>query len=249
MKAVKRSDFAKYGCVNCGCEYCYSDGFSGPSMVVICAECHEKFFIVNDSMKSSDLGFPQKKYDGFIIPEAYNKRETLLSDFLAIVDFSDEETMKRLQNGIAYEKDGYVYPLVTPHPRVGIPKHPLIIPDIRPEDGRGDYCYPRGVGYDLACFVKSKEAGLRITEMINRVNEDYHGNGFSCRLDYRENEPLWIQVKISYPNELRAQYLADLIHFNDDIISEESIRMAMNIPLEQLADGYLTKEKDKQKKK
>ncbi len=249
MKAVKHSDFDKYGCVNCGCEYCYCDYYSGPTTMAICAECHEKFFVMNDAIKISEVGLEKNSYDGFIISEQLTKKGVTIADFLSQINFTDSAEIEKMKNGFALEEDGFVWPIVGHHPREGITKHPLVIPDIRPEDGRGDYCIPRGVGYDLACFVKSKEAGERITEMINHVNQDYHGKGFSCRLDYRENEPLWIQVKIAYPNELRAQYLADLIHLGEDIIREEYIRMAMNISLEQLGNMYLKEKENKQKKK
>lgn len=126
----------------------------------------------------------------------------------------------------------FEYPILGIHPRKGIQSHKFVRPDVRPENGIGDFCNPRGVGYDLACFVKSKEAGQRITDMINKVNEEYENKGFSCRLDYREDEPLWIQVKINYPNELRGSILAQLIGENGDIITEEQVRNAMDMKID-----------------
>lgn len=125
----------------------------------------------------------------------------------------------------------FEYPILGEHPRKGIKKHKFVRPDVRPENSIGDFCNPRGVGYDLACFVKSKEAGQRITDMINRVNKEYNDKGFSCWLDYRKKEPLWIQVKIQYPSELRASILSQLIRANGNIITEELIRQAIDMEI------------------
>ena len=245
MKAVKYSDFDKYGCVNCGCDYCYCDYYRGPATMVICAECHEKFFVMTDSMKISNVGMEKETYDGFVIPEQFTKNGVTVVDFLSQIPFTETGEIEKMKNGFALEKDGFVWPIVGHHPREGILKHSLVLPDIRPEDGKGDFCTPRGVGYDLACFVKSKEAGERITNMINLVNKDYQEKGFSCRLDYREEEPLWIQVKITYPNELRARYLEELIQSHDNIITEEFVRQAMNLNLVDLLHYYEEKKKIK----
>ncbi len=244
MKTIKQSDYDKYGCINCGCDYCYCDQFFGSAMNVVCGECHTEFLVVHDSLKVvNGLGFEKKSFEGYIFPEEAFNKNTSVIDIFSAIDFSNPDIQQRLANGLGIEKNGYVYPVVSPHPREGIPKHKFVVPDIRPEDGRGDYCYPRGVGYDLACFVKSKEAGLRITEMINRVNKDYENKGFSCHLDYRENEPLWIQVKIDYPNKLRAYYLQDLITENHSIITEELVRIAMNRKFSDLKKKYIENKK------
>jgi ribosomal protein S27E len=50
----------------------------------------------------------------------------------------------------------YIYPNRKPHPRLGIPKHQFVRPDIRPETG-GEFWSPRGIGYDLSGFVKSNK--------------------------------------------------------------------------------------------
>ena len=143
----------------------------------------------------------------------------------------------------AVDLDGSYFLIPVSHPRKGIPKHKFVRPDVRPEDGIGDYCTPRGIGYDLACFVKSKEAGQRITDMINRVNEEFEQKGFSCRLDYRDFEPLWIQVKIKYPDKVRAFILESMIEENDNVITEDIVREANSIdPV-----SYLESQKQKQR--
>jgi hypothetical protein len=88
-----------------------------------------------------------------------------------------------------------------PHPRQGVEKWTYVLPDIRPDFG--EYWKPRGIGYDLSGFVKSKPAGERLLEIVKEVlnKEDPE-----TRLDYRENEPFWIQFKFS-KNEFNLEKL------------------------------------------
>lgn len=87
-------------------------------------------------------------------------------------------------------KDIYDYPEVKDHPRKGTPKHAFIPPDPRPEEG--EYWRSRGIGYDLAGFVRSKSAGLRILLMVMKVLGNDNPTSW---LDYRKDEPEWIQFK------------------------------------------------------
>jgi hypothetical protein len=82
-------------------------------------------------------------------------------------------------------------PEIQTHPRVNTPKHPFVLPDLKPE-GEGEFFSPRGVGYDLAGFVKSKEGGARIVKMFEVVLR----RSVKTWLDYRKHEPTWIQVKV-----------------------------------------------------
>lgn len=240
MIAVKWSSYKEFGCVNCGCEYCYSDGISGPTTPVICGECKTKFLIVNDDLSISTIGYSKEDYEGFIFGKMKSGKLTLNdSDLTAILSAGlnnsieeFEKIDKKREKGLGIEYDGYVYLISQEHPRKGIAKHKYVKPDVRPENGIGDYCKPRGIGYDLACFVKSREAGQRITDMINKINEEYEGKAFSCRLDYREYEPNWIQVKINYPNELRASFLSGLISDNGYIITEDIVREAITMKVD-----------------
>ncbi len=221
MIAVSYKDYNDFGCVNCGCDFCYVDHISGPTTPVICGECNTKFVVMNDDLEISTLGFDKNSFDGVIISKKPNGEL-----YLGKID------TRKIKNGIAIEKVGnpnFVYPIVVEHPRKGTAKHKFIRPDVRPEDGIGDFCEPRGVGYDIACFVKSKEAGQRITAMINTINEEYNNKEFSCHLDYREDEPLWIQVKIDYPSKIKAELLINLINDNGKIITEEIVRDAINM--------------------
>lgn len=210
MLAVRFSDFEKWGCVNCGCEYCYRDSvYSTSSAILICGECKTKFMVLDDAITISNMGIGKKYYDGVVISEK---------------EMADDHTS--YEKGIAIEKGDFVYPIVGFHPREGILTHELHVPDVRPEDGVGEFCIPRGVGYDLACFVKSRESGNRIVSMFSDVEENHPQDAFHAFLDYREKEPLWIQVKIQYPSQIRALLLEKLIKENNNIITLSIIEEA-----------------------
>ncbi|MDO4282816.1 MAG: hypothetical protein Q4D02_04190 [Clostridia bacterium] len=133
----------------------------------------------------------------------------------------------------------YYHPKLQTHPRKGTPKHKFVRPDLRPENGIGEFCSPRGVGYDLACFVKSKEAGQRIVQMFEKIAAKRKKKAQGCKcfvcghspawLDYRPHEPLWIQVKIQYcsKHERNISVLSQLIA-KDGIITEDKIMQAIN---------------------
>lgn len=59
-----------------------------------------------------------------------------------------------------------------------------------PEEG--EYWSSRGVGYDLSGFVRTKKAGERILDMVHEVLGTKKCKTY---LDYRPNEPTWIQFK------------------------------------------------------
>ena len=221
MLAVSSSDYEKYGCVNCGCDFCYADGISGSTTPVICGECKTEFLVMNDNLSISTIGIQKERFNGLLFLE--------MSDGAIEIEKIGANEKKLSFAFVRFDNPNFVYPLPVKHPREGIKKHKFVRPDVRPDDGIGDFCSPRGVGYDLACFVKSKEAGERITEMINRINTEYDNKEFSCRLDYRENEPLWIQVKIDYPNREKAVLLEKLINDNGGIITEEIVRDAIHM--------------------
>lgn len=93
--------------------------------------------------------------------------------------------------GFIDEKDERYCAECIKHPRFNIPKHKFKAPDVRPSEG-GEYWKPRGIGYDLSGFVKSKEAGERIVKMFEKVL----GRKPKTWLDFRPSEPTWIQVKV-----------------------------------------------------
>ena len=87
------------------------------------------------------------------------------------------------------------------HPRTDIPKWHWEPKDVRPE--HGEYWSPRGIGYDLSGFVKSKRAGERIHEIVKKVLGKEKPKSW---LDYRENEPTWIQYKL-HPEEFDLEQI------------------------------------------
>lgn len=101
------------------------------------------------------------------------------------------------------------------HPRKGIPWHPYVFPDPRPE--YGEYWSPRGIGYDLSGFVQSKKAGERLLEMVKEVLGKGKPDSW---LDWRESEPKWIQFKFQ-KNEFDLEKLDRLVVENDRIITKE----------------------------
>lgn len=112
-------------------------------------------------------------------------------------------------------KDIMEYPILIPHPRKGIPKWHYELPDIRPE--YGEYWQPRGIGYDLSGFVKCKQAGIRILEMVREVLKKDIPESW---LDYREHEPFWIQFKMQ-KSEFNLEKLQKMVQDNDGIITKE----------------------------
>jgi len=106
-------------------------------------------------------------------------------------------------------------PKLQEHPRKGIPWHPYEWPDPRPENG--EYARPRVIGYDLACFLKSKKAGERLLDMVKEVTGKDNPSSW---LDYRENEPKWIQFKFQ-KEEFDLPQLSILIRNNDNIVTKD----------------------------
>lgn len=115
--------------------------------------------------------------------------------------------------GIQFGYNQMEYPRLIQHPRKGIIKWEYKWPDNKPE--YGEYFWPRGLGYDLAGLVKSKEAGERILVMVKRVlNKDI----IKTWLDFRPNEPKWIQVKFQ-PEEFDLGRMLPLL--SGGILTEE----------------------------
>jgi len=194
--AVSWKSYEQFGCINCGCDFCYTDGgiSGGGTSPVKCGECDTRFIVLADGLTTSNIGFGTDK------------------------------------------KGVFEYPVLQNHPRKGIPKHNFVRPDIRPENSEGEFCSPRGVGYDLACFVKSKEAGQRIVDMFDkRKRKPSKSPCFVCGnnpawLDYRPNEPLWIQVKIQYcpSHKKNINALCEMMS-EDNIITKDKIKMAIDV--------------------
>jgi hypothetical protein len=78
----------------------------------------------------------------------------------------------------------------------------------------------KGTG-DLAGFVKCKDAGERIVKMVEKVI----GRPPKTWLDYRPNEPNWIQVKVQSEDGFDLEKLCKLC--SDGIITEDKLREAL----------------------
>lgn len=110
------------------------------------------------------------------------------------VILSDGIKVSAIGFGKGTDSDGktiFEYPELQEHPRKGIPWHPWVQEDPRPENG-GEYWKPRGIGYDLSGFIKSKKAGERLLEIVKEVLGKEDPDSW---LDWREYEPEWIQFK------------------------------------------------------
>jgi len=107
-----------------------------------------------------------------------------------------------LSHGLTKSNLGFGHPAVYPklhkHPRIGIPKHQYLKPDVVPEE------------YDLAGFVKSQLVREQFLKMFSEIIvEGENKNGTYCFvfgkktiwLDYRKSEPNWMQLKIGYYSE------------------------------------------------
>lgn len=128
-----------------------------------------------------------------------------------------------------------IYPELREHPRKGTPAHGR--PDNRPEEG--EHFGPRGIGFDhtpgcfvcggvdglhqnIAAFVQCKAAGERVVTMFQT----------GARLDYREYEPDYVQVKIGacdkHADNLELLYSAT--RGAGGVITSKFIAQAINPP-------------------
>lgn len=125
------------------------------------------------------------------------------------------------ESPIRFGEESYQPPLIE-HPRKGLWPHDFVRPDIRPKGIDGEFWSPRGVGYDLSGFVKSKEAGARIVQMVKEVI----GKEPKSWLDYREREPLWIQVKINQEDGFDLKALNKVCQ--DGVITKSKLSLCLN---------------------
>lgn len=134
----------------------------------------------------------------------------------------DNKTIPNSQIGTGRKdstgKDILEPPILCEHPRKSINKWHYERPDIRPENG-GEYWKPRGIGYDLSGFVKSKQAGERLLEIVKEILGKDNPDTY---LDYRESEPNWIQFKFQ-KSEFNLEKLYNMTE-NTGIITKEIIK-------------------------
>lgn len=132
------------------------------------------------------------------------------------------EVTCKVNNSIGENPDRMEFPIIIPHPRKCLNKWHYERPDIRPKIG--EYWKSRGIGYDLAGFVKSRQAGERILEMVKKVLNKEKPDSW---LDYREYEPNWIQFKFQ-ESEFSLKALDIITMKNEGIITEEILTMCMH---------------------
>jgi len=203
--AVSAVEVNEWGCPYCGFNVAPMSNDIGYCASGQCGECGRTFVVLGAGMNKSSIGFGSGKQNGAIS-----------------MPFPGTESKKR--------EDDFYYPELQPHPRRGIPKHER--PDERPEEG-GEFFRSRGIGKEWGCpcfmcgggekfnsniaaFVRTKAAGERVLTMLQ-----------NSRLDYRESEPDWIQVKVGackkhYPN---LEVLHKLVRENG-IITKDKINAA-----------------------
>lgn len=92
--------------------------------------------------------------------------------------------------------------------------------DVRPEEG--EYWQSRGVtdGLDVAGFVKSRPAGMRLLRLVRYLLEDDNPRSW---LDYREFEPNYIQFKFDY-REFDVKALDEKSRKNGGILTEQILK-------------------------
>jgi hypothetical protein len=122
------------------------------------------------------------------------------------------------ESPISFGEERFQPPLVE-HPRKGKWPHDFVRPDIRPKGIDGEFWSPRGVGYDLSGFVQSKESGSRIVQMVREVI----GVEPKSWLDYREKEPLWVQVKIQKEDGFDLEALSKIC--KDEVITKSKLSL------------------------
>ena len=58
MIAISEKDYKDFGCVNCGCDFVFNNGgICGCNIMVECAECKERFFILKDGFDKTNILF------------------------------------------------------------------------------------------------------------------------------------------------------------------------------------------------
>jgi hypothetical protein len=145
--------------------------------------------------------------------------------------------------GIGLSDGTVFYPKVSRHPRFGIPSHGA--PDKQPVEG-GEFFRSRGIGLDsclcfvcgtndrtgegveghtmlhnIAAFVACRESGERVVAMFQQ----------GAKLDYREYEPDYVQVKIGACDKhlLALQFLH--AECGDGRITAERIAGALKVAI------------------
>lgn len=180
-------------------------------MIAICYTDYNKYGCPYCGCNSSRIGHAYGRGTTPVTCRECEKDYIILADGVMESAFGFG-TDKKDENG----KTIFDYPKLQVHPRKGTPWHPWVQPDPRPENG-GEYWKSRGIGYDLSGFVKSKPAGERLLEMVKEVLGKEDPDSW---LDWREDEPEWIQFKFQ-KEEFDLEKLDKMSVENDGILTKE----------------------------
>jgi len=102
--AVSADEFKLYGCINCGCEYCFGQGMSGHGCFPVeCGECHTRFTILSTGIKESCIGIN----DYFPVLEAH-PRYGILKHKFENPDARPEVGEYFKPRGVGYDLAGFV---------------------------------------------------------------------------------------------------------------------------------------------
>lgn len=102
--AVSQSEFKTHGCVNCGCEYCYSTGIQGGGSTPIkCGECGKVFIILADGLSQSRIGF-----DDYFPERQPHPRQGIPKHEYVRPDIRPREGEYWLPRGVGYDLSGFV---------------------------------------------------------------------------------------------------------------------------------------------
>lgn len=102
-----------------------------------------------------------------------------------------------------------------------------VLKDERPDARNAEYWRSRGASnFDVSGFIKTKQAGERLLRMVKYILEK---DEIETWLDWREDEPTWIQFKFS-AKEFDVEKLSQMAKDNDNIITEDIIRKCVKIP-------------------
>lgn len=107
--AVSWSDFDKYGCVNCGCDYVYSNISGGGSSPVTCGECKQGFVILADGLNKSNIGFGSEDGTTFYPLLQEHPRKGITKHTYVKPDIKPEDGGEYWSpRGVGYDLSGFV---------------------------------------------------------------------------------------------------------------------------------------------
>lgn len=167
-----------------------------------------------NEQKQITLACLQQMVDGWVRNCKLNHKDPSAVE-LVIKDSTDHKEYRPFSGFLAWGSGGT---------KVGIEFFHSDVIRFDPRDERpavGEYWKSRGAStFDVSGFITSKAAGLRLLRMVRYILDTDEPKTW---LDYRENEPNWIQFKFS-AEEFDIEKLDDSSRANGDVITEQIIR-------------------------